>query len=110
MLNQVVVVGRIVEDPVVKEIDDKKVSNITLAVPRSFKNAEGEYETDFLPVALWNSVAENTAEYCKKGDLVGVKGRMQAKDNKLSIVAEKLSFLSSSYVKRDETEEKDIKI
>lgn len=110
MLNQIVVVGRIADDPVVQEIDDKKVSNITLAVSRPFKNSKGEYETDFLPFSLWNGIAENTAEYCKKGDLIAVKGRMQAKDNKLSIVAEKLSFLQSSYTKKDEIEEKDIKI
>ena len=92
MLNQIVLVGRLMETPVVEE---GKV-NITLAVPRSFKNEAGEYETDFIPVTLWNGVAESTAEYCKKGDMVGVKGRMQCVEGKLEIVAEKLTFLSSS--------------
>ncbi|MDD4734446.1 MAG: single-stranded DNA-binding protein, partial [Bacilli bacterium] len=46
MLNQTVVVGRIVKDPELKETESgRKVTNITLAVPRSFKNINGEYET-----------------------------------------------------------------
>ena len=78
MLNQVVLVGRLTSDLEAKELEDgKKVTNMTLAIPRSFKNADGEYETDFVECTLWNNIAENTAEYCKKGDIVGVKGRLQ---------------------------------
>lgn len=98
MLNQTVLVGRIVKDPVIEEIEDRKYCNITLAVPRSFKNADGEYETDFIPITLWNAIAQNTTEYCNKGDLLGVKGRLQAKDDKLELIAEKITFLSSKKV------------
>lgn len=91
MLNQMVLVGRLVEQPTMEE----KGTTITLAVPRSFKNAQGEYETDFIPVQLWNDVARQTCEYCKKGDLVGIKGRLQTND-KLFVVAEKVTFLSSN--------------
>ena len=49
MINSYVCTGRLVADPEVKETDNgKKYSNITLAVPRTYKNAEGEFETDFL--------------------------------------------------------------
>lgn len=106
MLNQIVLVGRLTKDPEVKNVDDtKSVSNITLAVPRNFKNADGEYETDFIDITLWNGVANNTAEYCKKGDIVGVKGRMQTssyekddgtKVSKLDVIAEKVTFLSQA--------------
>lgn len=97
MLNQIVLVGRLVSDPEIKETENGvKVSYITLGVPRSFKNEFGEYETDFIPVTLFNGVATNTAEYCKKGDMVGVKGRTQSVEGKLEIVAEKLTFLTSS--------------
>ena len=105
MLNQVVLVGRLTSDLEAKELEDgKKVTNMTLAIPRSFKNADGEYETDFVECTLWNNIAENTAEYCKKGDIVGVKGRLQtsnyekedgSKVFKLDVVAEKVTFLSS---------------
>ncbi|MDD2434842.1 MAG: single-stranded DNA-binding protein [Bacilli bacterium] len=111
MLNQVVVVGRLVKDPEVEKTDnDKEVSNLTLAVPRSYKNADGVYETDFIDCVLWNSIATNTAEYCKKGDLIGIKGRVQSNtyetesgETKKStqIVAEKVTFLSSKNQEKD---------
>lgn len=103
MLNQIVIVGRLVKDPELKETEKgKKVTNITLAVPRSYKNPNGEYDTDFIDCILWTGVAENTAEYCKKGDLLGVKGRVQTrsyeKDEKTNyvteVVAEKVTFLT----------------
>lgn len=104
MLNQVVLVGRITREPEVKELDDgKKVSNITLAVSRSYKNEEGIYETDFIDCTLWNSIATNMFEYCKKGDVVGVRGSLRTdnyeKDgklmSKLNLIAERITFLSS---------------
>ena len=107
MLNQLVIVGRIVRDPEVKELDNgKKVSNITLAVARSYKNENGEYDTDFINCTLWGGIAENTANYCKKGDMVGLKGRLQTRidenENKLEIVAEKLTFLTKAKEKEVE--------
>lgn len=97
MLNQVVMVGRLVEKPIIEENENgKKICNITLAVPRSFKNDEGIYDTDFIKCTLWNIIAENTVEYCDKGDLVGIKGRLQCLGgNELQLVAEKVTFLSS---------------
>jgi len=104
MLNQTVIVGRIVRDPELKETDTgRKVTNITVAVPRSYKNVNGEYETDYIPCVLWKGVAESTSQYCKKGDLVGIKGRIQSRsyeieENKkfvVELIAEKVTFLSS---------------
>ena len=97
MLNQIVLVGRLTHDLEIKELENgAKVCEITLAVPRSYKNTEGVYETDFIPCVLWKTVAENTAEYCRKGDLVGIKGRVQRLENEeLKLVAEKVTFLSS---------------
>ena len=96
MLNQIVLVGRLTEDLEVKELKEgMKVANITLAVGRSWKNAEGEYETDFVPIRLFNIVAENTSEYCHKGDILGIKGRIQVEENEIQIIAEKVTFLSS---------------
>lgn len=105
VLNQTVIVGRLIQDPELRETEKgKKVTNITLAVPRSYKNASGEYDTDFISCVLWQGVAENTTEYCKKGDLVGVKGRIQSRTIEIEneeyprkiveVVAEKVTFLS----------------
>lgn len=100
MLNQIVLVGRLVQDPEIKELENGvKTSYITLAISRSYKNSDGIYETDFIPCLLYKGIAENTAEYCKKGDVIGVKGRVQTKQeenkNIIEIVAEKVTFLSS---------------
>lgn len=104
MLNQVILVGRLVKDPELRETDTgKKVTNIILAVPRSYKNSEGQYDTDFISCVLWQGVAENTVEYVKKGDLLGIKGRIQTRSIEdeeeyksfVDIVADKITFLSS---------------
>lgn len=105
MLNQIILVGRIAQDPEAKDTESGKVvSNLRLAIQRNYKNENGEYDTDFFNVTLWNGLAQNVSEYCKVGDIVGVKGRIQnnvyEKDNeekeyKITIVAEKVSFLST---------------
>lgn len=104
MLNQVVLVGRLYAKPILNETEaGKKVTNILLAVPRSFKNINGEYDTDFIKCTLWSGVAESTVEYCNKGDVIGVKGRMASREqedqdafhHKLEVIAEKVTFLSS---------------
>ena len=111
MLNHVILVGRLTNTPVVKVLDNgKKRSSVVLAVPRNYKNSNGEYETDFVDCVLWTTVAENTAEYCKVGDMIGVKGRLQSryventegvKKKKTEVVAERITFLSSARSKEE---------
>lgn len=111
MLNQAVLVGRIVQDLELKDTEKGKVANMTLAVPRTFKNSNGEYDTDFISCILWKGIAENTVEYCKKGDLVGIKGRIQTRNVEfddethkqfVEVIAEKVTFLSSNRNKESE--------
>ena len=110
MLNQVVIVGRLATDPELYKTDTgKKVARIVLAVPRSYKNMDGEYETDYISCKLWQVIAKNTTEYCKKGDLVGVKGRIETYNYETEdgrkylteIVADKITFLSSKKQEAD---------
>ncbi len=106
MLNQVILVGRLVKDPEVKITSDgKKVSNITLAVSRCFKNSNtGKYDTDFIYCTLWEGIATATANHCKKGSIIGLKGRLISKsvefeNNKRisypDLIAEKVTFISN---------------
>lgn len=111
MVNQIVLVGRIARTPETKISENgRKFATLTLAVPRNYKNANGEYDTDFLDCTLWSSVAESTSEYCKTGDMIGVKGRVQSriiespdgqKRRKTEIVAERVTFLTSNSSRRD---------
>ena len=74
MLNQIVLVGRIAEAPkMIENQDGSKFTIINLAVPRTFKNENGEYDTDFIDCTLWTGIAEKVCKYCKKGDIVGIK-------------------------------------
>ena len=109
MLNQVIVVGRLTKDLAIRKTDSgKNVATLTLAVPRSFKNVEGEYETDFIDCVLWEEKANRTAEYCRKGDIVGVRGRIQTRKieteegnrYRLEVIAEKITFLTKKEATR----------
>ena len=86
MLNQVILVGR------VKELKDNK---LTLAIPQSIKNEKGEYETDIIHVTFptQSNISKNVNEYCHKGDIVGIKGKVGTHNQ---IIAEKVTFLTSN--------------
>ena len=95
MMNQIILVGRIVKDLEIKD-EEKKFAKLILAVNRNFKNTDGVYETDFIPCILFNGIAENAINYCKKNDIVGIKGRLQNTNGNIEIIAEKVSFLSNN--------------
>lgn len=106
MLNQVILVGRLVFDPELKTLEDgRKVTTITLAIQRPYKNSEsGEYDTDFIKCTLWTGIAENTVNYCKKGSVLGVKARLAQKTIEIDegktltfpeVIAEKITFINT---------------
>lgn len=95
MLNQVVLVGRVARIEADRSNQAYEKANISLAITKSYKNSDGEYETIFVPVSLYNSVAKNTMEYVKKGDVIGVKGTINCISNQISINVERVTFLSS---------------
>ncbi len=114
MHNLVYLIGRLTEDPEMREYEEnKKVLTINLAVQRSFKNENGIYDTDFIRCILWNGIASRTSEYCHKGDLIGIKGRLQTrkyeKDQEVKyiteVIVDKVSFLAGK--KEKLTEEAD---
>lgn len=86
MLNHVILVGRLVEDPEVRILESGlSVCNITLAVSRGFKNSNGDIEVDFINCSLWEGIATAAAEYCKKGSIIGIKGRLITRDYVINI-------------------------
>lgn len=103
-MNQVILVGKVVENPILEEKEHKKITIVKISVPRPFKNLSGEYESDIIDCVLWNGIAANTTEYVKVGDTVGIKGRLAhlANEDKTTVIAEKVSFLSSGGKKKDE--------
>lgn len=81
MINNVVLVGRIVRDPELRYTpQNTAVATFTLAVNRRFKNAQGEREADFINCVIWRQPAENLANWAKKGTLVGITGSIQVRN------------------------------
>lgn len=105
MINQVTLVGRLTKDPEIKKTaEGTAVANVTLAVNRHFRNHNGEIDSDFVQCTLWRKAAENTVQYCRKGSVVGITGRLQTRhyDNQdgrriyiTEVVAETVRFLSA---------------
>ena len=110
MINMVMLVGRLVDNPEIVETENgTKLSRITLAVNRKFKGNDGIYHADFIDCILWNGCATNVNEYCSKGDLIGVRGRLQvnsiekdgSKKRYTDVVAENITFISSGKTKTE---------
>jgi single-strand DNA-binding protein len=111
MLNRVVLIGRLTKDPELRYTPNGvAVASFTLAVDRFRLNAQGERETDFIPIVVWQKQAENCANYIGKGSLCAVDGRIQVRtyDGKdgvrrwvTEVVADTVRFLD----KRETTSE-----
>lgn len=103
MLNRVVLVGRLTKDPEFRTTPSGvEVSTFTLAVNRTFTNAQGEREADFINVVVFRKQAKNVNDYLSKGSLAGVDGRIQSRsyENKegqrvfvTEVVADSVQFL-----------------
>ncbi|MER0122404.1 single-stranded DNA-binding protein [Streptococcus sp. ZJ100] len=81
MINNVVLVGRMTRDAELSYTQSNQaVATFTLAVNRNFKNQNGEREADFVNCVIWRQQAENLANWVKKGNLVGITGRIQTRN------------------------------
>lgn len=95
MLNSVVLIGKIFDiSDLTKDEYEKYMIKVTIAVPKPYLNKVEE--ADLIECTLYGNVAENTAELCKKGDIIGVRGRIEKKFNENIVIAEKITFLSAN--------------
>lgn len=79
MINQVVLIGRLVRDVELrKTTSGKSTVTFSLAVNR-MKAGESGQDVDFITCVAWNKTAENMEKYLKKGSLIGVEGRIQTR-------------------------------
>ncbi|MCL6451915.1 MAG: single-stranded DNA-binding protein [Acetobacteraceae bacterium] len=78
MLNQVVLIGRLANDPELRYTPSGvPVGSFTLAVDRPVPSQKGERATDFVPIVVWRKQAEVCHSLLNKGRLVAVEGRLQ---------------------------------
>ena len=104
-MNSTCLVGRLTKDIELRYTPSNvAVATFTLAVNRTFKNENGERETDFINCVMWRQQAENLANWAKKGALIGITGRIQTRnyDNQqgqrvyvTEVVAETFQLLES---------------
>jgi single-strand DNA-binding protein len=103
MLNRVILIGRLTQDPELRYTNSgTAVASFSLAVDRPRPNQAGERETDFINIVVWQKQAELCAQYLHKGRLAAVDGRLQIRsyENRdgqkvrvAEVVAESVRFL-----------------
>lgn len=104
-MNKVMLIGRLTTKPELRYTSSNlPFARFSVAVNRTFSNAQGQRETDFINVVVWRKQAENVCNFLDKGSLVSVEGRIQTgsyddKDgNKrytMEVVADSVQFLES---------------
>lgn len=104
-MNKAILIGRLTRDPELRTTPTgRNVCQFSVAVSRTFTNANGEREADFINCVVWDKQAENLVKYQKKGNQIAVEGRIQTrnyddKDGKrvyvTEILASNISFLDS---------------
>lgn len=111
-MNKIILIGRNTKDIELRQTTaGTSAVEFSLAVKRTFKNANGEYESDFFNCVAFSKLAETIGRYVKKGDQVGIEGRLQTRNytNKegkkiyvTEIIVENVEFLQTK--KQDEQE------
>ena len=111
-INRIVLIGRLTANPeLCYTTNNTAVTSFTLAVDRNFKNESGNKEADFINIVAWNKKAELIHQYLKKGDRLGIVGRLQVRkyqnergENRYvtEVVADEVEFLNSKKSGLDE--------
>ena len=80
-MNKVILIGRNTKEIELKQTTSGiSVIEFSIAVKRSFKNANGEYESDFFTCVAYSKTAETISRYVNKGDQLGIEGRLQMRN------------------------------
>ncbi len=104
-MNRVSLVGRLTANPELRYTSGQQpYTRFTIAIDRTYKNVQGEKETDFIGIIAWRKQAENICNYLDKGSLVSVGGRIQTgtytdkegnKKYSFDVVADNVQFLET---------------
>ena len=80
-MNKAILIGRLTKDPELRTTPTgRNVCQFSIAVNRTYTNASGEREADFINCVVWDKQAENLAKYQKKGNHIAVDGRIQTRN------------------------------
>ena len=79
-MNKVILIGRVTKDIDLRTTTtDKSITTFTLAVNRDFKNAEGNYDADFITCVAFDQKAEIISRYIHKGDRIAIVGKLNTR-------------------------------
>ena len=113
-MNNVCLIGRMTREPELRSTETgTSVCSFSLAVQRSFKNKDGEYEADFINCVAWRNTAEFISKYFKKGQQIGVKGEIQTRkwdDNGTTRYATEVIVTGTTFVGKNSSDSKDERI
>ena len=106
----VLLIGNLTKEP--EKVDGQELCKLTMAVRNNYKNKDGEYDSEFFNIAVWNKLHENCVKYLHKGSKIAVIGREQNrsydKDGQKryvhEIVASEIEFLSTPQKKEENQE------
>ncbi len=80
MLNRITITGRLTAAPELRKTNnDISVTSFSIANQRNYKNAEGEFSTDFFDIVAWRNTAEFVTRYFTKGSLITIDGRLESR-------------------------------
>ena len=111
-MNKVCLIGRLTKDPEVRytQKNNTLVTSFNLAVNRRFVKEDEERQTDFISIVAWAKIGEFVSKYFKKGQQVGIVGRIQTRnydDDKgqkhyvTEVIAEEVYFADSKKEEND---------
>lgn len=115
MINNVILTGRLTKDADLrKTTSGKSVASFSLAVDRGRK-VEGQPTADYVPCVAWDKTADLLAQYCHKGSLIGVEGKIQTRSYEdpnsrkkvyvTEVVINNLTFLETKGQAQQQTEQ-----
>ena len=80
-MNKVILMGRLTRDPEVRytQTNNTLVASFSLAVNRRFVRQGEERQADFINIVAWSKLGEFCSKYFKKGQQVGIVGRIQTR-------------------------------
>ena len=79
-MNKCALVGRLTKEPEIRYSQGENATataRFSVAVNRRFKNAEGNYDADFINCVAFGKTAEFLEKYFKKGMAIGLTGHIQ---------------------------------
>lgn len=95
MMNHVLLVGKLANNPTLEKIEDEKeIAKILIELQNEYRDLNGEYKTSCIPVITTGMPSMNVVELCKKGDAIAIRGKLQmSANNEIQVIAEKVTFI-----------------